>query len=118
MEFLKDNDSNVCRAGANAVKNLSEPGDIFPPSVFASLRAMTAEFREIVRASIPQIVDLLKENNDDGVLEAGADTLAHLSEQGSTSIYPICRSMTEKHFSRVPTVHPVLHPPGREFTQG
>jgi hypothetical protein len=43
---------------------------------------MTVEFREFVRDAIPHVVDFLKDTNYSVVRQAGADTLAKLSEQG------------------------------------
>ena len=43
-----------------------------------------AEFQELIRAAIPQIITLLQHLKPD-VCEAGANALAKLSEQGKVS---------------------------------
>ena len=47
---------------------------------------LDAEFRELVREAIPQIISLLS-HGELNVRRAGADTLLELSEQGNISSF-------------------------------
>jgi HEAT repeat protein len=84
VDLLRDNDMFVGWAGAEALAKLSEQGNISVQSSVASLMSVAAEFQESIRPSIPQIVDLLKDN-DSSVCKAGEEALAKLSEQGNIS---------------------------------
>lgn len=85
VDLLKDNDRNVRATGANTLATLSEQGEIYLLClVRVLLRSTAATFRAAFRATIPGIVDLLKDN-DIVVHRAGAEILANLSEQGSIS---------------------------------
>jgi hypothetical protein len=48
---------------------------------------MAAEFRQYIQPCIPQIVDLLKDNDSDAARRAGANALVKLSEQSTLSIH-------------------------------
>jgi hypothetical protein len=48
---------------------------------------MAAELRQYIQSCIPQIVDLLKDNDSDDARRAGANALVKLSEQSTLSIH-------------------------------
>ena len=83
MELLSDNE--VYWKASDVLAQLSEQGDIFVQSRVALLKSIAAESRLSIQACMPQIVQLLKDNDRD-VRIAGVDTLAKLSKQGNLNI--------------------------------
>ena len=84
ITLLRPWKSYICEVGANALAKLSEQGIKF--SEFSDLNiadVLVAEFRELIRPAIRQIIALLSHNEWE-VREAGADALSKLSEQGNT----------------------------------
>jgi hypothetical protein len=78
---LTDDYWTVCQAGATTLVKLSKKGAISFCSIRVCANSMTAEFREAVRAFIPRIMDLLK-NNHPFIRQVGAHTMANLWKQG------------------------------------
>jgi hypothetical protein len=75
--------------------------------IMASLTSIAGFFRGFLATSIPQIIDLLKDNDKD-VCSESVDVLLNLSKQGKT--YLLHHGTADKHCSRVPRVHWDLHP--------
>jgi HEAT repeat protein len=93
VDLLKDNDMFVSWTSVEALAKLSEQGNISVQSGVVSLTSIAAEFRESIRPSIPQIVDLLK-HSDNFVPSAGVEALAKFSEQGNISVQSDVASLT------------------------
>ncbi|KAJ7900616.1 hypothetical protein B0H14DRAFT_2556078 [Mycena olivaceomarginata] len=79
--FKENNDSEARTAGSNAFGKLAQQGNMSLRTMFASLTSAAAEFRESVRAAIPQIAIFLTDENDDVHAEV-AIAIGKLSEQG------------------------------------
>ena len=86
VDLLKDASSDVRTEGAKLLTILSEQGmsRIWPGMV--SLTSIAAEFRRFIATSIPQLTDLLDDNNSDVRVE-GVKVLSKLSEQGMELIW-------------------------------
>jgi hypothetical protein len=81
IKLLKPTSWDVCRAGIDALLQLSEHGKIENVSDVAFLMTIIAEFRPLIGPVIPEIVKLL-ENTNWTVCLAGVDALSQLSEHG------------------------------------
>ena len=86
IDLLWHSEEDVRRASTDALLKLSEQGNIssYYPIVLDVL--FVAEFRESIRAAIPQIVSLFRPWKS-YIAEVGVNTLVKLSEQGSLSIF-------------------------------
>jgi hypothetical protein len=81
VECLQDNDLNIRRAGSDTFQRLSEQGTVCIYSAVASLKAIEAGLQQTILTFIPQIIELLTDNNS-YARKFAADTVAKLSEQG------------------------------------
>jgi HEAT repeat protein len=87
VELLNDNSSNAIRgAAAKTLAKLSDHGNSSTQSAVALLQHTAVEFRQSIRASIPRIIDLLKNSTDSNACRAGLDALGKISEQGNTGL--------------------------------
>ena len=86
IDLLWHSEEDVRRASTDALLKLSEQGNIssYYPIVLDVL--FVAEFRESIRAAIPQIVSLFRPWKS-YIGEVDVNTLVKLSEQGSLSIF-------------------------------
>ena len=86
IDLLWHDEEDVRSASSEALLKLSEQGNIssFCPNVVDVL--FVAEFRESIRAAIPQIVSLLRPWKS-YICEVGVNTLVKLSEQGNVLIF-------------------------------
>jgi hypothetical protein len=90
---LRDsNDSAVRTAAARTLGELSEQGGGSFWSAVALLK-ISAAFRSTIGASIPQIVDFLKDTKSSDIRIAGVRSLVILSEQGETSVHCVLASV-------------------------
>jgi HEAT repeat protein len=85
--LIKDDNVGVREAGGSALVKLSEQGTISVQCAVQSLNIVAAELRASIKAFIPQIIDLLNDN-DAEIRGVGANTLAQLSGQGDIFVYP------------------------------
>jgi HEAT repeat protein len=84
-DLLQDDNYLACEAAATTLGKFSKQGRIFIQSAVAYLNRSAAEFRQAIKASIPSIVNLLKDNS--WTLRCiGAEVLAQLSEHGRRSV--------------------------------
>ena len=85
IELFWHDELNVRSAGADALLKFSDQGYIKFSYLYVVIDALfVAEFRESIRAAIPQIITLLRPWKS-YICEVGADALAKLSEQGKVS---------------------------------
>lgn len=87
IALLSLSELNVQRSAADALSKLSGKGDVLSCSDLNIVEVLfIAEFHELIRAAIPQIITLLGSWNSD-VCEAGRNALMKLSEQCKVSKY-------------------------------
>jgi HEAT repeat protein len=79
VKLLKHTGWEVRQAGVNALSQLSKQGKIAQLLDVALLMRMLAEFRPLIGAAIPEILELLKDREWEVCL-AGVDALSPLSE--------------------------------------
>jgi hypothetical protein len=75
---------DVRRASSDALLKFSEQGIISSFCLIVVDVLFVAEFRESIRAAIPQIISLIWKSY---ICELGTDALVKLSEQGNVSIF-------------------------------
>jgi HEAT repeat protein len=81
IKLLKHTGWEVCRAGVDALLQLSEHGKMDNVLDVAFLMTLIAEFRPLIGPAIPEIIKLLKHTGWE-VCRAGVDALLQLSEHG------------------------------------
>ena len=89
IALLNHSELKVRKAGADALLELSEQGNIscfWHKHFWCTNTLLVAEFRELTRPAIRQIIALLS-HSESRVRRAGAVALSKLSEHGNTSSY-------------------------------
>jgi hypothetical protein len=86
IDLFWHSEEDVRKASSDALLKLSEQGIISSFCLNVVDMLFVVEFRESIKAAIPQIVSLLRPWKS-YICELGADALVKLSEQGSVSIF-------------------------------
>ncbi|KAJ6506328.1 armadillo-type protein [Mycena vitilis] len=86
IDMLKHYMESVRAGGAAALATLSERGKYHARNHMMLLTSTTADFRQLIGSSIPQIIDLLKDNSQ-RVRLASVAALATFSEQGMYHVW-------------------------------